>query len=378
MNLEPRCTSPGCERRPEAGKSRCRTCRRRQTEAKRAMRLTRYSERRAPDGTLLGTNHSFIPAGGSERTPFKQAQPVVVNLSVPPARPAGVEVTTALILPDPQIGWRQTDHGLEPFHDAAALAVAVQMAAALQPDVIVHLGDFLDFAPFSRFAQEPGFRGTTQAGIDAGYRFLSELRAVAPEHKAYLLAGNHDKRISDFLAKMAPELASLRRAEDKGWPVMSLPGLLRLDEVGVTFVDGYPANEIYLSPKVRCIHGSRVSSANSTAALISKDARANTLFGHVHRMELHHRTVGTFAGPSTVWACSPGTLARVDGSVPSFHGGYNPTSGASLRIAEDWQQGVAVVSWAGDADPVLELVRIQAGSATYRGVSYTATQERAA
>jgi predicted phosphodiesterase len=252
------------------------------------------------------------------------------------------------------------------------MAVAVQMAAALQPDIIVHLGDFLDFAPFSRFAQETGFRDSTQAGIDAGYRFLAELRAAAPHHKGWMLEGNHDKRISDTLAKLAPELARLRRADDKGWPVMSLPGLLRLDEVGVEFVAGYPANEVYLSPKVRCIHGNRVASTSSTASLLSKDARANTLFGHVHRMELHHRTVGTFAGPSTVWACSPGTLARTDGAVPSFHSGTSVETAASLRVAEDWQQGVAVVSWVGDDDPVLELVRIQAGCATYRGVSYSA------
>ena len=47
--------------------------------------------------------------------------------------------------------------------------------------------------------------------------------------------------------------------------LLMLPGLLRLDEVGVTFVPGYPANEIYLSPKVRCIHGARVASTSSTA-----------------------------------------------------------------------------------------------------------------
>ena len=379
MNIEPKCSTDGCERRPEAGRSRCRTCRRAQTATKQAMHLTRYSERLAPDGTLLGINRSYIPSRSSQDHGFKQAQPVNVTVQVRGDHAWGAleraenkAGTTALILPDPQIGWRQTDHGLEPFHDAEAMAVTVQMAAALQPDVIVHLGDFLDFAPFSRFTQEPGFRGTTQAGIDAGYRFLAELRAVAPGHRGVMLEGNHDKRISDTLAKLAPELARLRRADDNGWPVMSLPGLLRLDEVGVQYYPGYPANEVYLSPKIRCIHGNRVASSSSTAALLSKDARANTLFGHVHRMELHHRTVGTFAGPQTIWVGSPGTLARTDGSVPSFHGGSSVETGASLRISEDWQAGCAVVSWIGDEDPILEMVRINNGRAVYRGVAYSA------
>jgi hypothetical protein len=391
VDLEPRCSASGCDRKPEAGRSRCRTCRRAQTEAKQNMRLTRYSERRAPDGTLLGSNSSFIPVGASAGRTLNQAQPVNVTVNVTkiqtvytgPAeggtsQPGAAwlkmcdDTTTALILPDPQIGWRMTDHGLEPFHDADAMAVAVQIAAAIQPDVIVHLGDFLDFAPFSRFAQETGFRNTTQAGIDAGYRFLAELRAGAPSHKGWLIAGNHDKRISDTLSKLAPELARLRRADTGGWPVMSLPGLLRLDEVGVEFIDGYPAGELWLSPKLRAEHGHRVTSGGSTAALMVKDLQTSTLFGHVHRSECHYRTFDTYDGPRTVFAYSPGTLARTDGAVPSFHSGVDSSTAASKRRHENWQQGVGVLSWSGDSDPIIEHVAIRRGVGTYRGVQYSA------
>jgi len=378
VNIDPQCSTDGCDKRPETGRSRCRTCRRQQTDARSSLRLTRISERIAPDGTLLGSNRSYVPASSSERTPFKPAQPVNVTVNVQAIGFFERAETLALILPDPQIGWRMTDSGLEPFHDADAMAVAVQIAAALQPDVIVNLGDFLDFAPFSRFSQEPGFRGTTQAGIDAGYRFLAELRAVAPRHKGYLIEGNHDKRIADTLAKLAPELARLRRADDKGWPVMSLPGLLRLDEVGVEYIGGYPAGELWLSPRLRAEHGQRVSSSNSTAALLVNNLNTSTLFGHVHRSESHYRTFATYAGPRTIFAYSPGTLARIDGAVPSFHGGVDNNTAASKRRYENWQQGVGVVSWTGDEDPRFEHVVIQNGHATYRGVSYAAPTKQAA
>jgi hypothetical protein len=83
VNVDPKCSTSECDRRPETGRSRCRTCRRAQTEAKQNMRLTRYSERRAPDGTLLGSNSSFIPVGAnSSRTPLNQAQPVNVTLNI--------------------------------------------------------------------------------------------------------------------------------------------------------------------------------------------------------------------------------------------------------------------------------------------------------
>jgi predicted phosphodiesterase len=370
VDVTPRCSTIGCDRAPEAGRSRCRTCRRQQTAAKQAMRLTRYSERRAPDGTLLGTNSSFIPAGRKPEM-LKPAQPVNVTLNYngPKAtRPDGARVVVCL--PDCQIGYRRLDDGtLETFHDESAMAAALQITAALRPDVVVHLGDLVDFAPLSRFAQEPGFASTTQAGIDRAHRFLADAKAAAPEAEHYLIAGNHDVRAERFMAKVAPELARVK-APGSQWPAMSVPTLLRLDDLGITYVDGYPAGRLWLREDLQVIHGHKATSAGSTAALHAKDAVACTVMGHVHRVEFHARSFTTKAGHRTVWAASPGTLSRVDGSVPSFHSGTSSATGASIRNQESWQQGVGVITLIDGVPPMWEVAPIHQGRAWLRGLEY--------
>jgi hypothetical protein len=68
-----------------------------------------------------------------------------------------------------------------------------------------------------------------------------------------------------------------------------------------------------------------------------------------------------------------GTLARVDGAVPSVHGSVDD-HGRPVRQLEDWQQGVVVLEMApepGDL-PTVELVPIHDGRARWRGRTYTA------
>lgn len=351
-----------CGRAAEKGASRCRTCRRRDKAASQ-YEAVRYSERRSPDGALLGTNWSYAKRAAADTYEVRSAKPVNVDLHVTIAAQQLSDGEVTLVLPDPQIGFRWTERGdLEPFHDEAALACAVRFAAWLQPDYIVHLGDFLDLAPLSRFAQEAGFARTVQPSIDAGHRFLAELNAVAPGAESYLLEGNHDARIVRSLSKHLPDLA-LVRAPGAAWPALSIPSLLLLEDLGVTYVDGYPAGRLHLTG-VEFLHGVKVNSSGSTAASVATSAEENTVFGHVHRQELHHRTLKT---GKTVFSCSPGTLARVDGSVPGFHSAVSSRSGRSVRQFENWQQGMAVVTDADDT--TLELVRIDRGHAQYRGVA---------
>ena len=52
---------------------------------------------------------------------------------------------TAVILPDPQIGYRALEDGLDPFHDEVAMAVALQIIKHLRPDDVINLGDMFDF-----------------------------------------------------------------------------------------------------------------------------------------------------------------------------------------------------------------------------------------
>lgn len=358
-----------CGRTAEKGKSRCRTCRRNERPGRT---LVRESVWETANGKVL-TAKRYKYDARAEPFALRQAAPVNVTVDLRPSewvRDRGTQ--TVLILPDPQIGYRHTSSGVEAFHCEKALGLAVQFAADLAPDHIVHLGDFLDLAPFSRFAQEPGFANTTQLGLDRGHRFLAELKAVSDGADQYVLEGNHDARLVKTLSKLVPE-AALLRAPGARWPAVSVPSLLNLEALGVEYVESYPAGELWLSDKLRLIHGVKVNSGGSTAALVVKDAPASTLFGHVHRQELHYRTKATGRGRSdTIFAASPGTLARIDGAVPSFHSATSQSTGKSLPVVEDWQQGMAVVTWRGDEEPVLELIRIDNGRAIFRGEEYRA------
>jgi predicted phosphodiesterase len=282
---------------------------------------------------------------------------------------------TALILPDPQIGFRRFDDGtLDPFHDEQAIAVALRIIGTLVPDVIVNLGDLLDLAEWSRFEQEPAFASTTQAALDRAHLFLAEQRAAAPGADIRLLEGNHDRRIYKAVVNNAKAAFGLRQAASppESWPVLSVPHLLRLDELGVEYVGGYPAGITWVNDNLACIHGHKVRSAGSTAAAVVDDERVSVIFGHVHRIELLHKTRQTRSGPKHSLAATPGCLSRIDGAVPSTKGSTDPW-GKPLTSWENWTQGIAVVSYMeGDGPFALELVPIFHGQAVFRGEVFDA------
>jgi hypothetical protein len=302
------------------------------------------------------------------------AWPVVQPAKPTTVRPATTKRTTlkgwhkAVILPDPQIGFRCYDDGTrDPFHDYAALDVAHQLLNHIRPDVVVNLGDFLDLPAFSRFTIERSFISSTQPAVDAAHHELAEQKANAPEAEVHLLEGNHDRRLENHVVKNAVAAFGLRQANaPESWPTMSVPHLLRLDELGVTYHGGYPANEYWINDNLVAIHGAKVNSAGSTAMRYIEDERVSILFGHVHRIERIHRTRRTREGRRETLAASPGCLSRVDGAVPSVKSSTD-AFGRPLVTWENWQQGVAVVTFQeGDGLFSLEQVPILEGRAMYR------------
>jgi predicted phosphodiesterase len=272
-----------------------------------------------------------------------------VRLTLIPAgspRPPHGRDLTAVILPDPQIGYRNTPDGdADPFHDEDAIDVAMQLTKDIGPDLAICLGDFQDFAEFGRFTQEAMFARTTQMGIDRGYEFMARLRQVAPDADLKVLEGNHDIRAEKRVREVNMAAWGLRRAADTtGWPVMSVPHLCCFDEFNAEYVSGYPAGEIWLNDRLRCIHGQLVRSGSSTAAAVVRSDGASTIFGHVHRIEMQYITERTRKGGRTRLAMTPGCLCRIDGAVPSFKSGTD-LLGRAVPSAENWQQGMAIVEY---------------------------------
>ena len=303
------------------------------------------------------------------------AKPVVVKVHrsrpTPSLAPAGWR--TAVILPDPQIGYRHLPDGtLDPFHDEQAMSVAVQIVEAERPSLVVHLGDLLDLASMSHYRQEAAFALTVQPTLDRAYEYLATIAALAGESR--LLEGNHDARLSNYILDNAVAAFGLRRAgtTPSDWPVMSVPNLLRLDELGVEYIGGYPSGATYLNDELCCIHGRIVrSSKSSTAAAVAVEERTSVIFGHIHRIETQWRTFNQRGGYRTNVAHTPGCLCRIDGSVPSMKSGSHPT-GRPVRSWEDWQQGLCVVRYHEDGRFALEQVHISEGRALHGGKEFVA------
>lgn len=302
----------------------------------------------------------------------QQAKPVSVR--VPRAR--GVRndsMLKAAILPDPQVGFRrdvQTGE-LDPFHDLRAIDVALQIIEVVRPDLIVLLGDCLDFAPFGKYIQEPGFALTIQPALDYLHALLAQLRAMCPEADIRYIEGNHDLRLQNAIITNAVAAFGIRQANVPGaWPVMSVPHLLRLDELGIEYVSGYPAGATYINDNLACVHGSRVKSAGSTAALVVDDERVSTIFGHVHRIETVYKTRNSRGNPKFNMAHTPGCLCRIDGTVPGVKAGLNPY-GKPVKHFENWQQSISLVDYEpGDGRFKIDNIPIFEGWAYWQGEHY--------
>lgn len=314
--------------------------------------------------------------------PIQQAKPTVIK----PAEYKEKQATKNgfklfVFVPDPQIGYRKYEDGtLDPFHDEAAIDVHFQLLAYMEKrygvDEIVHLGDYLDLPTMGKYAQEEMFAHTVQPALDYGHALLAKQRATCPSAKITLIEGNHDCRMQKYVTMNAMASKGIKRAgaTPEDWPVMSIPFLLRLNEINVNYVGGYPAGEYWITPHLRAVHGTTVRSGGSTAsAYVNKNPHVSTVFGHAHRQEMQYKTVANGDGPIRSVSASPGCLCRVDGAVPSYGSGLND-QGRPLKHWEDWQQGI-MIGWVHEDDGhfTLQPIHIMDGEAIYEGKEFKAT-----
>lgn len=286
---------------------------------------------------------------------------------------------TLLFIPDEQIGFRRLASGvLEPFHDPRCIDIVLQVAEAERPDMIGHAGDLNDFAPFSKHRMEPGFAMTVQAGLDYAYEYLYLLSLLCGEQ--FVISGNHDIRLQNFIIDNASAAFGITRARMKSsppeWPVLSLENLLHLPEINTEYVGAYPAGAKYINDNLAAIHGAKIGNKNRTAAqIVVEDERVSILHGHTHRRALAAKTRQGRGAAKDVIAYSPGTLARRDGAVPSTRGQID-AFGRHVTSFEDWQQGCAIVRYQeGNGRFALEDIAIFDGWAMHREQEFTSARE---
>jgi len=315
---------------------------------------------------------------GPEWPVVQPAKPTVIKAGERKNRAPLKGWEIAVVLPDPQIGYRMYENGeLDPYHEEAAMDVAIQIIEFLDHEVgvnqVVNLGDFLDLPQQGKYDQEPMFAHTTQLAIDAGHVFLARQRAAAPDAKVVVIEGNHDRRMQKFITLNAMSAFGLKRANvPESWPVMSLPYLLRLDELDIEYIDAYPAGAHWINEKLRAIHGDKVRSNGSTAAGYTNEMpHISTVFGHIHRQEIQSKTTFDRLGKIKSMAISPGCLCRVDGAVPSVKGSTH-IDGRPATYYENWQQGISVITYKPEGSFHVELVHIDDGKTLFRGHEFKA------
>lgn len=113
-----------------------------------------------------------------------------------------------MVVPDLQI----------PYHDKRYVDKLLRVAEEHQPDVLVGIGDWMDFPEVSRWTKDLAgeFEPTLQKSIDVGRSYWAAFRDVCPDARLIWKTGNHDERIEDYVKRYAPALWSLRssRLED--------------------------------------------------------------------------------------------------------------------------------------------------------------------
>lgn len=279
-----------------------------------------------------------------------------------------------VVLPDMQIGYYyDKKNNLVSTHDTDAIDLALQVINSVKPDLIVMVGDNLDMPEMGKYRLAPAFQRTMQPAIDYATELMFRIRAVAPNARIIWMAGNHEERMVNYLLDNAAAAFALRQgSRPDGWPVLSVPFLCRLDESNVEYLEGYPANDFWINERLRVIHGDRVKSSGSTAHVYLNEHKTSVIYGHIHRREWAERTFVKFDGPKTIMAATPGCLAKVDGAVPSTKGGLD-LHGRPMTVVENWQQGIAVVTYedTGDHRFFYNQVPFHGGVAEFRGDLYS-------
>lgn len=331
-----------------------------------------------PGGGYWNKLNNVRPKAGKDGGPawpvVQRAAPVEVHVPVVPSKPARGDLRMSLKCADPQIGFRAVGDEYEAFHDDDAMALFVEIVRREQPEEVVLLGDIIDLPSQSRWAQEAGFARTTQMALDATHAWLASIRAAAPDAEIVLVEGNHDKRMQNFIETNALAAFGLRQAnKPEAWPSMSLPHLLRLDELGITYMDAYPAAVHWDDDTTRNIHGTRANSKGSTMSQYAQELpHINTWAGHTHRAEIVYKTVmGPRGEAIESYSANPGCLCRTDGTVPSVHGAIH-SDGSSATVVEDWQQGFGVNLYDGSGNSWPQVYRIKNGTTVYKGEVITA------
>jgi len=177
-----------------------------------------------------------------------------------------------------------------PYHDKAALSIALREALKQGVDTIILNGDVVDFYQVSRWDRTPD-KATIQIECQIAVQFFTALRRLFPDANIYFTEGNHEDRLTRYVLNKAPELFSLG--------MISTHNILRLEEFGIKWIDQYTRIEL---GQLNVLHGHQVGGSGINVAQNKfRRAKCNLIFGHHHTSQnyiektLDQKVVGAWA-----------------------------------------------------------------------------------
>ena len=309
-------------------------------------------------------------------------QPVIskdISYAAPITRIDGVKIIA--FIPDMHTGFIRPindEHRMLPIHDEAAIDIATQIVADLQPHLMVNLGDPVDLAEMSHYVKHPEHARTTQATIyklhaqlkrfevAAGPRFISKSgRKIQRREKTKVLGGNHGNRFQRDLLDNAKAAYGLRTADDpKGWPAMSLPHMVGFDSLGIEYVGEKVGFELWLADLLKVIHEPPKGKVQDPV---------NIVCAHDHKIWRSAHTVFTRTGPEDFTTYGMGCLCNLERYTDETSLLPHVTPGNWQK--QRWQQCVGVGYIYKDGSHYIEQVPIHNGRAIFRGKVYEARRQ---
>jgi len=201
-----------------------------------------------------------------------------------------------------------------PYHDEAALEAALERFEREKVDVIVLLGDVIDFYKISRFIKSPQ-KKTVSEEIKDTRSFLTGLRARFPGARIIYKKGNHEDRMDAYIMGNASEIYDLVE--------QLLEQKLGLHELEIEFIE-----DPFQIGKLWFLHGHEKPGGSYNPEYI-----CNVIFKYV----LDHFIVGHFHRNQTK------PFKQISGKI--FWGAALGYLAGEMDYAKinQWNQGLAVI-----------------------------------
>lgn len=264
-----------------------------------------------------------------------------------------------------------------PFHDEELHEAFCEWLQDNMPDQGIMLGDTIDLPDISRHRLDPENTAAVNECIQSGYNVIRDYVTSSPDTQWQMLEGNHDERLRNILLDKPSvrPLYGIRQADtddEEGEPVLAVPHLLRLDELGVEHVSpqgAYDLGQINLGSKLAVRHGWIARQGSGVSALATLEHLGfSVIVGHTHRQSIVYKTTHDIDGEiSTLTAAEAGCMCRVN-QQPASDGRKWP----NFTPMPDWQQGFSTVTLHSNGFFRIENATFVNGSLLWRDQCYTA------